>query len=68
MGVGSGGKGAWPSLDFHTLYGIDEVEKGLMVLFFVFFFSLPPLPENFLPTPFTIHSKNRSVIRSNSQF
>jgi len=50
MSVGSGGQGAVPPWIF--IHDTDELEGGLMVLFFglVFFFIALP-PGNFLPTP-----------------
>jgi len=45
MGVGIGGKGAVAPLDFHIfIHDTDNVEVGLMVLFFGHVFSVAPPP------------------------
>jgi len=40
MGVGSGGRGPWPSWIF--IQGTDIVDRGLIVLFFDLFSAAPP--------------------------
>jgi len=55
MGVGSGGKGAWPLWIF--IHSTNIVDRGLKVLFFGLF-SVDPFLENILSTPLAVHSRS----------